>query len=156
MAIVVSLVLPPENASGVMPPADYAPLVSSARAEAAVSYYPTITEDIARAKQILAKGRNELVPGLAEAERELDPRVDVEHLRTLAGGTIFGADIYPAYKLLESLVTEVERLRASVVQAELQAEALTLLNRVANERIAELESAAGAGLHEERRQKGKP
>lgn len=43
-------------------------------------YYDTIDEDLARAKRILDNG------------------------------TIYGADIYAAYKLLESFVAEIERL----------------------------------------------
>jgi hypothetical protein len=69
-----------------------------------MSYYPTIEEDLQRAKEILAKGRAE-IPKLEGIEGPLTIR--------LSGGTIDGADIYAAYKLLESFVTEIERLAAS-------------------------------------------
>lgn len=59
-------------------------------------YYPTIEEDLARAKEILAKGKYE--PALP-AELKVE-------------GTIHGGDIYVAYKLLKSFVAEIERLHA--------------------------------------------
>ena len=63
-------------------------------------YYDTIEEDLTRAKEILEKGRN--VIGLPHPT---DPALKV------AGGTIYGVDTYAAYKLLESFVAEIERLR---------------------------------------------
>jgi hypothetical protein len=57
-------------------------------------YYDTLEEDIARAKQLLAKGKAE-------------PFMLGEHLQLPDGGTIFGADIFAAYKLLESFVAEL-------------------------------------------------
>jgi hypothetical protein len=68
-------------------------------------YYPTIAEDLARAKRILADGKPQEAD-LADFDG-LPPQVKQ---CLAAGGTIFGADIYAAYKLLESLVAEVERL----------------------------------------------
>lgn len=59
-----------------------------------MSYYSTIDEDLACAKEILAKTWEER-PGL------VNPLP-----------MIWGADIYAAYKLLESFVAEIERLRA--------------------------------------------
>jgi hypothetical protein len=66
-------------------------------------YYETIEEDLARAKEILAKGR----------PRPEDVAYMPEWARSLAfeGGTIYGADIYAAYKLLESFVAEIEAMR---------------------------------------------
>jgi hypothetical protein len=62
-------------------------------------YYDTLSEDIARAKEILAKGRTEFhVPGW--------PRV--------SGGTIYGADTYAAYRLLESFVEALEHLQSAL------------------------------------------
>ena len=69
-----------------------------------MSYYPTIDEDLARAKQILEKGRDADVP-LGTLSAALQAAIN-KH-----SGAIYGADIYPAYKLLESFVAEIERLR---------------------------------------------
>lgn len=55
-------------------------------------YYPTIEQDVERAKALLTKGR--FVSSFAEGER--------------ISGTIFGADVYVAYKLLESFVAELD------------------------------------------------
>ena len=68
-------------------------------------YYDTIEEDLIRAKQILEKGkvRDEDMP------IGWDPKLREALLRS---GTIYGGDIYAAYRLLGSLVEEVERLRA--------------------------------------------
>lgn len=57
-------------------------------------YYDTIEEDLARAKAILAKG-------------------EAAHGRDVAG-TIYGGDIYAASKLLESFVTEIERVHTLI------------------------------------------
>ena len=70
-----------------------------------MSYYPTIEEDLARAREILAKGN--AIHDIADLPEKVQ-----EAIQQLAGGTIFGADIYAAYKLLESFVAEIERLRA--------------------------------------------
>lgn len=64
-------------------------------------YYPTLAEDVARAKEILAKGQ----PSTWE-KAQFTPEV-VEALRQVGGGTIYGADVYAAYKLLESFVAEL-------------------------------------------------
>jgi hypothetical protein len=63
-----------------------------------MSYYPTLDEDLARAKEILAKGKAQ-------------PFMLGDHLQIPDGGTIYGADTYAAYMLLESFVAEIERLR---------------------------------------------
>jgi len=62
-------------------------------------YYDTIEEDLKRAKEILAKGRG-----------------DVALVQNMGGEAVYGSDIYAAYKLLESLVAEVERLRDEIEQ----------------------------------------
>jgi len=65
--------------------------------EMRVSYYSTLDEDLARAKAILAKGKEELPPDCNLAVTELT--------------MILPTDSYAAYKLLESFVAEIERLR---------------------------------------------
>lgn len=66
-----------------------------------MSYYPTMDEDIARAKEILERGK----------VREEDMPVAMRDVLHVAGGTIYGVDTYAAYKLLESFVEEIEKLR---------------------------------------------
>ena len=80
-------------------------------------YYPTLEEDVARAKEILAKGQ----PSTWE-KANFTPDV-VEALRQVGGGTIYGGDVYAAYKLLESFVQAIEQLQAQTQQQ--------LLNNVA-------------------------
>lgn len=65
-----------------------------------MSYYPTLAEDVARAKAILAKGRADSDPDLPPAVRGW--------LMDHGGGTIYGADIYAAYRLLQSFVEAIE------------------------------------------------
>lgn len=70
-----------------------------------MSYYDTLDEDLQRAKAILQEGRlkDEEVPQQSAETRQ----------RLIAqSGTIYGKDTYAAYKLLESFVAEIERLRA--------------------------------------------
>lgn len=76
-----------------------------------MSYYPTIEEDLKRAKEILEKGR---APGLGGW-----PLV-----AAATGGTIYGADTYAAYQLLESFVAEIEALQSGVATAAASAVAL--------------------------------
>jgi hypothetical protein len=73
--------------------------------EDAMSYYDTIDEDLQRAKEILQEGRlkDEDVPQHLSSDLRM-------HL-IAQSGTIFGKDTYAAYKLLESFVEEIERLR---------------------------------------------
>lgn len=68
-----------------------------------MTYYPTLDEDLARARNILAKGK----PTHDEVAHLPEP------MRTyaLTGGTIYGADSHAAYKLLESFVAAIEQLR---------------------------------------------
>lgn len=75
-----------------------------------MSYYDTMDEDLKRAKEILTRGSaaNE---ELADLVSDLKMR---DKLLKLTGGTIYGADLYAAYKLLESFVAEIERLRAAL------------------------------------------
>jgi hypothetical protein len=66
-----------------------------------MTYYPTIEEDLARAKKILETGKPDHDNSLLPPEYQ-----------ELAGGVIYGQDTYAAYKLLESFVAEIERMRA--------------------------------------------
>ena len=66
-----------------------------------MTYYDTIEEDLKRAKDILERGKAE-PPGLSMPEH------------VSFGGTIYGADIYAAYKLLESFVERIERREADI------------------------------------------
>lgn len=75
-------------------------------------YYPTIAEDLKAAEEILKRGdaRREFVqdfPAVTNADRDA--------LMKLAGGTIYGADTYAAYKLLESFVKEIPRLNEELL-----------------------------------------
>ena len=69
-------------------------------------YYPSIEEDLSRAKEILAKATP-----TAWEDANFTPEV-IEALRKANHGHISGGDTYAAYKLLESFVAEIERLRA--------------------------------------------
>lgn len=64
-------------------------------------YYDTIEEDLQRAKEILAEGRPDEVLHLGV-------------MRADGGGSIYGKDIYAAYKLLESFVAEIECLQQDI------------------------------------------
>jgi hypothetical protein len=80
-----------------------------------MSYYDTIDDDIKRAKEILAKGegsgcaayRPDHNGECQTCDEPADAHGDVS-------SAIMGADIYAAYKLLESFVAEIERLRGSL------------------------------------------
>jgi hypothetical protein len=58
-----------------------------------MTYYPTIEEDLARAKEILDRSAR-----------------DITTFANTGGETLYSNDIYAAYKLLESFVDEIERL----------------------------------------------
>jgi hypothetical protein len=74
-----------------------------------MSYYKTIDEDLARAKQILLNGRAD-----PEDLERLFPNLEIRAVvRRCLGGTIYATDTYAAYKLLESFVEEIERLRGT-------------------------------------------
>ena len=68
-----------------------------------MTYYPTLDEDLARAKEMLAEGT---------PEEESLARLPAT-IRRAGGGTIFGKDIYAAYKLLESFVAAIEDYQRS-------------------------------------------
>lgn len=78
-----------------------------------MSYYNTLTEDIERAKVILDKGR---VTTTLDVRGTSDGRVNLET------GTIYGADIYAAYKLLESFVEAIETVGVKVCEVAVRAE----------------------------------
>lgn len=71
-----------------------------------MSYYDTIDEDLKRAREILEKGKPDI-----SLFKEFN-QSDTAGIKTAMGGTIYGADTHAAYKLLESFVQEIERLRA--------------------------------------------
>ena len=79
-----------------------------------MSYYDTLAEDITRAKEILDKGRvtRDIVESLPEAARPA----------ARMGGTIFGADVYAAYMLLESFVEAIETVGVKVCEVAVRAE----------------------------------
>ena len=62
-----------------------------------MTYYPTLAEDIKRAKEILERGREQSV-------------FATEIYAHLEDGGITGGDNYAAFKLLESFVQELERV----------------------------------------------
>lgn len=72
-----------------------------------MTYYATLREDIARAKDILSKGQSEIPEALASLPREY---------QELRGGTIYGADIYAAYWLLASFVEVIEGIGVDVAE----------------------------------------
>jgi hypothetical protein len=74
-----------------------------------VTYYPTIEEDLKRAREILERGKTEQD---SMVRRGFSPAT-ADALQKINGGTIWGSDSYAAYKLLESFVAEIERLRAA-------------------------------------------
>lgn len=68
-----------------------------------MSYYDTLEEDLERAKTILKEGK----------APEPDPNSPLyDFMRRADGcGTIYGKDIYAAYKILESFVDKIEKDR---------------------------------------------
>lgn len=70
-------------------------------------YYDTIEEDLARAKQILKDGKTTVPDNVFDEEI-------AALVFNNGGGAIYGKDNYAAYKLLESFVVEIERLRKLV------------------------------------------
>lgn len=81
-------------------------------------YYPTLREDVERAKEILAEGRVE-PPDLPLPEH------------VAFSGTIHGKDTYAAYKLLESFVETLEALDVRVCETALRARRLDTPETVA-------------------------
>lgn len=95
-------------------------------------YYPTLAEDVARAKEILAKGKADALPpnvkrcrhckqlttgtiGKPPCDHDIYPEVS---------GTIYGADIYAAYRLLQSFVEAIEAVDPKVCEVALRCERL--------------------------------
>lgn len=74
-----------------------------------MTYYPTLDEDLACAKEILHRGKAFVPPRIIE---EIGPELS-QRLTEIAGGTIYGADIFAAYKLLESFVAEIDDYQRS-------------------------------------------
>jgi hypothetical protein len=70
-----------------------------------MSYYPTLDEDLQRAKAILAKGRDGVTP--------LEG-IDGPVVISLGGASISGGDIYVAYRLLDGFVEAIEQYRAAI------------------------------------------
>lgn len=89
-----------------------------------MSYYPTLREDVARAREILREGKAHApgCPAIADDESD-EVLADYQHCvcSGVAGGTIFGKDIYAAYKLLESFVEVIETMDVKVCELALRA-----------------------------------
>lgn len=81
----------------------------------AMPYYHTIEEDLTRAKEILAKGKDRP----PEEAGTVSP-----HMAKLfeGGGVIYGADTYAAYKLLESFVEIIEAMDPKVIKTVMRAQ----------------------------------
>jgi hypothetical protein len=77
-----------------------------------MTYYPTLAEDLQRAKEILEAGKPS-VEELSDLNRFEEP---VRSQLIDNFGTIYGKDICAAYKLLESFVAEIERLQGALQQ----------------------------------------
>ena len=85
-----------------------------------MTYYPTLAEDIARAKAIIDAGK----PRLEQLQADVP---DIQRLTLLtSGGAILGADLYAAYQLLESFVEVIETIGVDVCRTALRAKALRL------------------------------
>lgn len=68
-------------------------------------YYNTLAEDLERAEAILREGKLSLAD-LVEQMPVLSPELQQQMIDQ--SGTIYGKDIYAAYKLLESFVAELK------------------------------------------------
>jgi hypothetical protein len=88
-------------------------------------YYDTLDEDLARAKEILAKGRPK-----SEDFPYADP-ADRAAAVAQAGGHIFGMDMFAAYKLLESFVAEIARLQHALNDCEIHKDVEGIAERTA-------------------------
>ena len=80
-----------------------------------MSYYPTLREDVERAKEILAKAQP-----TAWEEANFTPEV-IEALRKANTGHIAGGDIYDAYMLLASFVEVIETVDVKVCELAVRA-----------------------------------
>lgn len=72
-------------------------------------YHDSIDEDLARATQIVAEGKS--------APEDRPDWMTDHQWDQLASGAICGKDTYAAYKLLESFVAEIEKLREGLCRA---------------------------------------
>jgi hypothetical protein len=81
-----------------------------------MSYYQTLEEDVARAKELLEKGRLRVtdLPVLISDE--------LRAAMLTSGGHIYGADTYAAYKLLQSFVEVIEAVGPKVCELALRHE----------------------------------
>jgi hypothetical protein len=81
-----------------------------------MTYYDTIAEDLTRAKEILTVGKLRRV----EVEKLYPHSEQLEHIEQMIAhsGTIFGKDIFVAYKLLESFVAEIEYMQRTLAESE--------------------------------------
>lgn len=94
-------------------------------------YYDTIEEDLARAREILAKGKVRVEDvGGADQILTRDPALR-DALIERMGGTIFGADVFAAYKLLESFVATIERLTHALNTCEIHQDVENIAERTA-------------------------
>lgn len=86
-----------------------------------MTYYETLAEDLIRAKQILAAGREDYTVSGSEQQK---PYV-------IHGRTILAVDIFAAYQLLESFVQVIERQQdALTALVSMRHEAETLLEKI--------------------------
>ena len=88
-------------------------------------YYPTLAEDIERAKLILSEGKAHEPGCPAIADDESDQVLADYQMCActgIAGGTIFGKDIFAAYKLLESFVEVIEAVDVKVCELAVRAQ----------------------------------
>ena len=101
-----------------------------------MSYYRTLREDVERAKEILERGKGDPA-GLLAHFPDAETR---QRVQELIGGTIYGADIYAAYKLLESFVEVITTMDVKVCETAMRA-------RKRGEELAAAEAAAQASGH---------
>lgn len=85
-------------------------------------YYNTIEEDLKRAKEILAEGKNEMEVGTAITDGG-------GRILSTGGGTIYGKDTYAAYKLLESFVEIIEAMDPKVIKTVMRAQEIAERHR---------------------------
>jgi len=100
-----------------------------------MSFYPTLREDVQRAKEILERGKASFNEQLAEhltdpIGAELDAGT-IDTIKRAIGGTIYGADTYAAYKLLESFVEVIETMNVKVCELAMRARRMGEAERVA-------------------------
>jgi hypothetical protein len=86
-----------------------------------MSYYPTLAEDIACAKEIVARGKTEID---TLADKFTNEEIQ-QAIKQVIGGTIVGADTYAAYKILESFIEVIETIGVDVCKVAMRARALS-------------------------------